>query len=116
MSSPLYDVGLQPERTQLAWRRTSLAIAVGSVVSLRILPALADTAVWFAPGGVGLAFAGWIWWVAHRRYRRFNAQVRATGYPTSSGGASLAAIAVFASLLGVAALVVVIAEIVVDQG
>lgn len=111
MSAPIYDVGLQPERTQLAWRRTAMAVAVGSVVSLRILPTVIETALWYAPGGVGLAFAGWIWWVARRRYRRFVTQTVRTGNPVSAGGAAMLAIAIFASLLGLAALSVVAGEL-----
>lgn len=38
MSSPLFDPGLQPERTALAWVRTTLVVTVGSLVGLRVLP------------------------------------------------------------------------------
>ena len=37
MTSPA-DPGLQPERTSLAWRRTALSVAVGSLIGLRVLP------------------------------------------------------------------------------
>jgi uncharacterized membrane protein YidH (DUF202 family) len=37
-TGPLLDAGLQPERTALAWRRTVLALTLGGVVALRVLP------------------------------------------------------------------------------
>ncbi|WP_131798095.1 DUF202 domain-containing protein, partial [Clavibacter tessellarius] len=64
-----FDPGLQPERTALAWRRTALALVVGSLFGLRALPAL------LGPAGLVVAAAGVIAALAvlataHLRYRR----------------------------------------------
>jgi uncharacterized membrane protein YidH (DUF202 family) len=62
----LFDPGLQPERTRLAWQRTLLALAVGSLVALRLLPpALGTWAIGF--GLAGLLLAGVLWPLAARR-------------------------------------------------
>ena len=72
----IFDPGLQPERTELAWRRTALAIGVGSLIALRILPAIAPTPVmaqvWLAPGILGLGFAVVLWMRSQTRHRRIN--------------------------------------------
>lgn len=64
----LFDPGLQPERTALAWRRTATAVAVGALVAVRILPEVLGT--WaLVPAGAGLAAASWVLVSAHRRHR-----------------------------------------------
>lgn len=65
----IYDPGLQPERTALAWNRTSLSLAVGGFVGLRVLPDLVGH--W----GVAIAFAvivagGVLGLISHRRTER----------------------------------------------
>jgi Domain of unknown function (DUF202) len=47
--------GLQPERTALAWRRTALTVAVGSLVAMRVLSGP------LGPAGVALGVAGLLW-------------------------------------------------------
>ena len=58
MSDELYDPGLQPERTELAWRRTALSIAVGSVVAMRLLPTALGSEWGILPGITGVVFLG----------------------------------------------------------
>lgn len=72
----VFDPGLQPERTELAWRRTALAIGVGSLVAMRILPALAPEpgvgSLLLVPGIAGLGFAVLLWAAASARHRRIT--------------------------------------------
>jgi hypothetical protein len=64
--SALFDPGLQPERTALAWRRTVLALAVGAIVALRLLSPVLG--VWsIAIGLTGLGLAATIWALSTRR-------------------------------------------------
>jgi uncharacterized membrane protein YidH (DUF202 family) len=68
MSHQLFDPGLQPERTELAWRRTTLALIVGALVALRLLPpALGSWSI--IVGLAGLVLAAIMWVLAHRRAR-----------------------------------------------
>ena len=68
----LFDPGLQPERTELAWRRTCLAFAVGSLIALRLLPAALGSPWWIMVGVVGLAASGVLWVWARGRSRALN--------------------------------------------
>ena len=65
---PLFDPGLQPERTALAWRRTTVSLIVGALVSLRILPQTLGQ--WtFVIGFGGLIVAGILWRQSSHRAR-----------------------------------------------
>jgi uncharacterized membrane protein YidH (DUF202 family) len=98
------DPGLQPERTELAWRRTLLAMAVGALVSMRLLPpVLGDAAV--LVGAAGLVAIAALWVLAHRRLRRATAVFQGRSPAPMPGGALLLALALLtagASALGLA--------------
>ncbi|MFF4449578.1 DUF202 domain-containing protein [Streptomyces sp. NPDC001502] len=67
------DAGLQPERTRLAWRRTTLASSVVAVLALR--QALRGTGAPVEVGGAAAIALIWLafLWVAHRRIRTLAA-------------------------------------------
>jgi uncharacterized membrane protein YidH (DUF202 family) len=109
--STVWDPGLQPERTALAWRRTAIALAVGSIAALRILPELAGPAGTLL-GVVGLAGAVALAVAAELRYRRVHAALvrsaRSGAVPLVGGGVLLAAVAAGTLLLALIATVVVL--------
>lgn len=77
------DPGLQPERTALAWRRSTLALVVGAAVALRLLPPLLGP--WsLAIGVVLLLAAAGIWGASAVRVRRIRSAV-AAGVPLPGG-------------------------------
>ncbi|MFJ8131708.1 DUF202 domain-containing protein [Streptomyces hydrogenans] len=82
------DPGLQPERTRLAWRRTTLSCTVVAVLGIKL--ALVDDTT--AAGLAGLALSALLWIgflaVAHRRIRALDA---ARPRVLSARGALLAA-------------------------
>lgn len=98
------DPGAQPERTRLAWRRTTLAATVAGVLGLRHqLDVGAGAVGWLA---LGLTFVGWccLLVMAHARLRQLlparprpasAVLVRATGLSvvalTVAGGGMLVA-------------------------
>jgi uncharacterized membrane protein YidH (DUF202 family) len=102
MTDRPFDPGLQPERTLLAWRRTALALGVGSAVGARLaLPVLGAGAVVLGLLGALTALAAYV--AASRRYRRAHrALTGGAGLPT--GGAPLALTAATAAALGIGAL------------
>ncbi|MFJ9551680.1 DUF202 domain-containing protein [Streptomyces erythrochromogenes] len=96
------DAGLQPERTRLAWRRTTLASSVVAVLALR--QALRGSGA--ATEVAGAAVIALIWlaflWVAHRRIRAL-----ATGRPRVLGARSaLAAVGCTVALAAFAVAVI----------
>ncbi|MCG7285069.1 DUF202 domain-containing protein [Cellulomonas sp. ACRRI] len=110
--------GAQPERTALAWRRTALSVAVGSLVAGRVLEPWAGPAVWALTvlglaGALALDRAG-----AHRAVTW--AGVVDDAHPDrgpgaavphdarTPGGGALGATALATVALGVAALVAVL--------
>ncbi|MBT2447128.1 DUF202 domain-containing protein [Streptomyces sp. ISL-43] len=63
----LRDAGLQPERTRLAWRRTTLSCAVTAVLALR--QALHGSGSLVEVTGIAVIALVWsaFLWVSHRR-------------------------------------------------
>lgn len=91
------DPGLQPERTELSWRRTLLSLAVGALVSVRLLPpVLGDWTI--ATGLLGVAVAAVLWSLARARHRTvtpvFAGEASAAEMPD---GALLLVLALFTS-------------------
>jgi uncharacterized membrane protein YidH (DUF202 family) len=104
------DLGMQAERTALAWRRTALGIGVGGVVAFRIGgPALGPGVAVAAVAGGVLALAAF--WMAGRRYRavqkslREGSDLRALARPA----APILAVAVATALIGAIAVAFVLA-------
>ena len=80
-----FDPGLQPERTELAWRRTTIALTVGAAVSLHVLaPAFGSWSV--VVGVVGFVLAGTVWVLAARRARAVRRNLLTGGHPPPAGG------------------------------
>ncbi|MEU6642721.1 DUF202 domain-containing protein [Saccharomonospora sp. NPDC046836] len=104
----VFDPGLQPERTGLAWRRTGIALATASLIALRVLPDAGGTWWLLLPGLAGLGVAIGVLAAAERRYRRTHRQL--TGHPRRlvGGGRILLATALATGLLAAAALTYVI--------
>jgi uncharacterized membrane protein YidH (DUF202 family) len=104
----LFDPGLQPERTALAWRRTSLAIAAAAVVAARIMPELLGT--WaLIPAGIGVLAAMTLLVLAHRRHTALlHALARSAADRAPRPGAALQlCAALFVGFGGLATLIAV---------
>ncbi|MFF3752762.1 DUF202 domain-containing protein [Streptomyces sp. NPDC002018] len=99
------DPGLQPERTRLAWRRTTLTCTVVAVLAVRRAIHRDGTGAAGAPVVAGLVVLVWLGFlaVAHRRVRALATAIP-PGLPVR-GAVAAAACAVLLALCAVAAMV-----------
>lgn len=74
-----FDPGLQPERTNLAWRRTTVAMTVGALLWLRFAPPALG--VWSAVAGVTGALVSVALGFGARKRARKIARALRTGRP-----------------------------------
>lgn len=101
----LFDPGLQPERTALAWRRTGLSMIAATLIALRTVPQLLGA--WTLVPLLGLVVAAVAaTWMAHRRYRDHHARLTVgEGDRVPFSGGRLAALTAVVTLgLGAACL------------
>lgn len=100
----LYDPGLQPERTVLAWRRTVLALAVGAAVGARLLdPHIGPVA--YVAALVVIVVALWAYVSVDRAYRRTARRLSRGEIAAVSPGPAVALVAVAVVALAMLALV-----------
>jgi putative membrane protein len=108
----LFDPGMQPERTALAWRRTGLAMAVGSLVALRVFPP--SLGLWaVVPTVIAFVIAVAVFIAADVRYRRNHRELIADREPETrvmlAGGALIAFVAAAVLAFGVLAAIILVA-------
>ncbi len=107
--SVLFDPGLQPERTGLAWQRTSLALLAGSLAALKVLPPVLGP--WSLLLGIaGVAEALGLLVLVRQRYLRSHRILTSTDGPPEpvSGGRLIPALAFTALAAGLVSLAAVL--------
>lgn len=100
-----FDRGLQPERTLLAWQRTSLALVAGNGIAIKYLSDALGTWATFL-GVAGIALAGVAWVLAAVRYRR--AHTGLVGAQQLTTGGTLPALVAASVVVACAAAVVIL--------
>jgi uncharacterized membrane protein YidH (DUF202 family) len=104
--SDLFDSGLQPERTLLAWRRTCLAFAVGSLIAMRsTVEKVGVIAVVVGVLGAALAIAAYF--AAAAGYKRATLALARSGFLCRDAW-PLLLVTLATLLLGVACAVLVV--------
>ena len=107
MSDQPFDPGLQPERSALAWQRTTLSLLVGVLLFARVV-GYADWRWAILALTLGAACVGLIVWLSRRRYPH-NHRSLTVGSGVLADGALMALTAGFVAVAGLAALVEVLA-------
>jgi uncharacterized membrane protein YidH (DUF202 family) len=98
-----YDVGLQAERTALAWRRTALAVGLGAIVGARLTTPGAGGGR-FVALAAGAVVAVAVWVLSVGRYRAVHRSLHERGdLAELRSGAASAALAAGATVTGVLA-------------
>jgi uncharacterized membrane protein YidH (DUF202 family) len=98
----LFDLGLQLERTLLAWRRTALALGVACAIAVRFtVPDFGAGAI--VAGVLGLALAVAAYFGAGYRYRRALQSLQQCASLHTVGAWPLVALVISALMLGVLA-------------
>ncbi|HSA52115.1 MAG TPA: DUF202 domain-containing protein, partial [Yinghuangia sp.] len=95
------DPGLQPERTRLAWSRTSLAFAANGGLALHAGHRL-DHWAWILPGAAVLGISLVVYGLGAARYRRVDTAIRA-GRPVTGTTATVTVTAAAVLTVAVAA-------------
>lgn len=99
----VWDEGLQPERTKLAWQRTALAATACSLVVARMV-GQANPILGIVVATLAIACGAGIAWTARQRHRRAVTAVhRETPLPDARHSAWLTALILVAGLGAVAA-------------
>ena len=95
--------GLAVERTALAWRRTALSVAVGSLLCLRVLPPQLGAAGWVL-SVLGLCWSADLARIGWRRYREAESSLRPESAAPQGGGGFVVRTVAITLAVGVVAL------------
>lgn len=108
-STDLFDEGLQPERTLLAWQRTLLAVAVGCAVAARLVaPQVGIGGVVASLSGILLVAVTYL--AVRRRYARINTSLRASDTLQLLSAWPLALLTLVTVVLGILAVAFVLLD------
>lgn len=75
----VFDLGLQQERTGLAWLRTGVTIAVAGAIYLRAAAVASLHVLWHVPGAVVLGLGFVTVYLGRRRYDELHEELREDG-------------------------------------